>query len=110
MAVVAWGGVLVFTRFVPPATPFAFLVLFLMLGIALISTFSPVAYAIGNWLFGTRRRKTTIRSAIRQGVLLTIAVLLNLFFRAADSWNLLMAVVVFVVVIVIEVLILARKR
>ena len=42
-----WGGLLLYTRFIPPHTLLAFTAFFLLIGIAITSTLAPIAYFIG---------------------------------------------------------------
>ncbi len=105
----AWIGLLLFTRFVPPQTFSAFVAFFLVLSVALTSTFAPVAYVVGRYVFSLRLYRVTIRHAIRQGALLALVIVLNLILRALDSWNIFTALLICVVAVVIEFLSLARK-
>lgn len=109
MALVAWGGLLLFTRFVPPQSLLAFCAFFLLLAIALTGTFSPLAYVMGLRVFSVRRYRTTLRHAIRQGILLSLVIVLNLILRALHSWSIFAAIVIVVAAVVLEVLSLARK-
>jgi hypothetical protein len=109
MAFVAWGGLLLFTRFVPPQSLLAFCAFFLLLAIALTGTFSPLAYVVGLRVFSLRHYRATLRHAIRQGILLSLVIVLNLILRALHSWSIFAAIVIVVVAVVLEVLSLARK-
>src|SRR5579859_791758 len=109
IALVAWGGLLLFTRFVPPITIASFIAFFLILSICLTSTFAPLVYFISRRLLASRMNRITVRHAIRQGGLLALVIVLNLALRALHSWNIVMAVAILGAAIVIEVLFLARK-
>jgi hypothetical protein len=109
LAPLAWGGLLLFTYFVPPHTLLAFVTLFVLLGIALTSTFSPLAYFVTLRFLSSRLYRVTVRHALRQGALLSLCIILNLILRALHSWNIFTAIVIFVAAIVVEVLSLARK-
>lgn len=109
IAVLAWGGLRLFGRFVPPQSLLAFVVFLLILSVACTSTFAPVAYVIGGRLFSLRIYKVGIRPAIRQGALLSLVLVFNLILRALHSWNIFTAIVVLAVAVVVEVLSLARK-
>ena len=110
VAVLAWGGLLLFTRFVPPQTVLAFVAFFLVLTLALICTFASLAYAVGQHIFASRRRhRITWYYALRQGALLSFAIVLNLILRALHSWNVIVAMVIVVAAVIVEVLFLARK-
>lgn len=108
LAPLAWGGLLLFTYFVPPGLA-SFVVLFVLLGVALTSTFSPLAYFVTLRFLSSRLYRVTVRHALRQGALLSLCIILNLILRALHSWNIFTAVVIFVAAVVVEVLSLARK-
>jgi hypothetical protein len=109
VALVAWAGLFLFTHFVPPHSVAAFIAFFLILSVALISTFAPIAYVIGLRFFSRHVYRATIRHALRQGALVAFVVVLNLLFRTLHSWNIFTALVVCLAAIVIEVLSLAGK-
>ncbi len=110
VAVLAWGGLLLFTHFVPPQRLLVFAAFFLLLTLALICTFAPLAYALGRRLFPSRRRhRITWYYALRQGTLFSFAIVLNLILRALHSWNIIMALVIVGAAVIVEVLFLARK-
>lgn len=109
VALLAWGGLLLFTRFVPPQTVPAFLAFFVILLVALTSTFTPVTFLIGRWILTGRQYRVTVRQSIRESALLALVVILNLILRALHSWNLAMAIVLLVAAVVVEVLALVRK-
>lgn len=104
-----WGGLLLFTRFVPPHTLLAFIFFFLLLGTALTCIFSPLAYFIGLRFLSSRLYRATVRHAVRQGILLSLCIVLNLILRALHSWNIFTALLTVGAVLVIEILSLARK-
>ena len=104
-----WGGFLLFTRFVPPHTTPAFIAFFILLGIALTSTFSPLAYFISLRFLSSRLYRATVRHALRQGILLSLCIILNLVLLSLHSWSIFTAIVIFVAAVVIEVVSLARK-
>src|SRR6266568_4399485 len=109
IALLAWGGLLLFARYIAPVSLSAFMIFFLLLEIALISTLSPIAYFIGLRLFPRRLYNATKGHALRQGVLLSLVIVLNLLLRALHSWNIFTAVIILAVAVVVEVLSLARK-
>jgi hypothetical protein len=109
-AIFAWGGLLLLTYSVPPQAVVAFAGFFLVLTIALICTFAPLAYATGQRIFAARRRhRITWYHALRQAALLSFAIVLNLILRALHSWNIGMALVIVGAAVIVEVLFLARK-
>jgi hypothetical protein len=109
LAPLAWTGLLLFTRYIPPGTLLTFCAFFLLLGLALISTLAPLAYFIGLRFLSSRLYRATMRHALRQGSLLTLSIILNLILLALHSWNVVTAIVIFVAAIIIEVVSLARK-
>ena len=67
----------------------AFVAFFVLLAVALASTFAPVAYVIGLRFISSRLYRATMGHAVRQGVLLSLCIVLNLMLRALHSWILL---------------------
>ncbi len=109
IALLAWAGLLTFTGFVPPQTLLAFVAFFLILYVALMGTFTPITYALGQLFLTRRRYLVTIGYALRQATLLAFVILLNLILSALHSWNIFTALVILAVAIIIEILALARK-
>jgi hypothetical protein len=108
-ALLSWIGLVLFTRLVPPASIEAFLTFFVILMVALISTFTPTIFVLGKRILFKRRYRMSMRLAVRQSVLLTLVVVLNLMLKALRSWNLAMAIVILGAAVVVEILFLARK-
>jgi hypothetical protein len=104
-----WGGLLLYTRFIPPHTLLAFIAFFILIGIAITSTFSPIAYFIGLRFLSSRLYRTTVRHALRQGILLSLCIVLNLILLSLHSWNIFAAIIIFAAAIIIEIISLARK-
>ncbi|GAC1378363.1 MAG: hypothetical protein NVSMB33_02350 [Ktedonobacteraceae bacterium] len=109
LAPLVWGGLLLFTRFVPPHSPLAYLAFFVLLGVALICTFSPLAYFIGLHLLAFRHYRATVPHSLRQAALLSLCVIINLMLLSLNSWNIFVAFITLIAAIVIEVISLARK-
>jgi len=109
LAPFVWGGLLLFTRFIPPHNTLAFIAFFILLGAPLTSVFSPLAYFIGLRFLSSRLYRATVRHALRQGALLSLCIILNLILLSLHSWNIFTAIVIFVATVVIEVVSLARK-
>jgi len=109
LALLSWGGLLLFTRYVPPHTVLAFVAFFMLLSVALTSTFAPLAYFIGLRFLSSRLYRDTMRHALRQGALLSLCIVLNLILRALHSWNIFTALAILGAGVVIEVLSLGRK-
>jgi hypothetical protein len=109
LASIAWVALVLFVNLVPPGSVLVFVAFFILLYVALTSTFSPIAYLISLRFVASRLYRATVRHAIRQGALLALCIVLNLILRALHSWNILTAILIFVAAIVIEVVSLARK-
>lgn len=105
----AWAAVLLFTRFVAPQSISAFIIFFALLTIALTCTFTPIAYLVSYRFLASRLARVTMRYSLRQGILLSLVVVLNLILRALHSWSIFMAIVILGAAVVIEILALARK-
>ncbi len=109
LAPLAWAALLLFTHFVPPQAVLAYIAFFVLLGIALISTLSPLAYFISLRFISSRLHRATVRHALREGTLVSLWAVFNLLLRALHSWSLFVAIVSLGIVIVVEVLSLGRK-
>jgi len=109
LAPIFWGALLLYTRFIPPNTLLAYFTLFILLGLAITSTFTPIAYFIGLRFLSSRLARTTVRHALRQGILLSLCIVLNLILLALHSWNIFAAIIIFAAAIVIEIVSLAKK-
>lgn len=104
-----WGGLLLYTRFIPPRTIPAFIAFFVLIGIAITSTFAPIAYFISLRFLSSRLARNTVRHSLRQGALLSLCVILNLILLSLHSWNIFAAIIIFAAAIVIEIVSLAKK-
>jgi len=109
IAPIAWTGLLLLTYFVAPGSLLIVVAFFLILAVALTSTFAPLAYITGRFLFSSRIYRATIRHALRQGALLTLAIILNLILLALHSWNIFTALAICAAAVLLELLSLARK-
>ena len=109
LAPLAWAALLIFTHFVPPQSVQAYVTFFVLLGVALTSTFSPLAYFISTRFTSSRLHRATMRHALREGSLVSLWVVFNLLLRALHSWSLFVAIVSLGIIIVVEVLSLGRK-
>src|SRR6266566_4644793 len=87
----------------------AYFTLFILLGLAITSTFTPIAYFISLRFLSSRLARTTVRHALRQGILLSLCIVLNLILLALHSWNIFAAIIIFAAAIVIEIVSLAKK-
>jgi hypothetical protein len=68
-----------------------------------------MAYLVSYRFLASRLARVTMRYSLRQGILLSLVVVLNLILRALHSWSIFMAIVILGAAIVIEILALARK-
>lgn len=109
LAPIFWGALLLYTRFIPPHTLLAYFTLFILLGLAITSTFTPIAYFIGLRFLSSRLARATVRHALRQGILLSLCIVLNLILLALHSWNIFAAIIIFAAALVIEIVSLAKK-
>ncbi len=109
IAPLAWIALAFFTSFTAPTSLGAFAVLFLLLGVALTCTFTPIAYGIGLRLITSHLYRSTVRHAFRQSLLLSLVIILNLILRYFHSWNMFMGLIILLAAIIVEVLFLARK-
>lgn len=109
LAPLAWAALLIFTHFVPPQSVQAYVTFFVLLGVALTITLSPLAYFISLRFMSSRLHRATMRHALREGALVSIWVVFNLLLRVLHSWSLFVAIVSLGIIIVIEVLSLGRK-
>jgi len=109
VALLAWCALLLFTHFVPPTSIAAYVTFFVLLAVALTSTLSPLAYVIGLRFISSRLYLATMRDSLLQGALLSLWIVFNLLLRALHSWSIFTAIVSLGIVMVIEVLALARK-
>jgi len=109
LAVIGWGGLVLFTRFVPPHMLLAFVAFFVLLGVAITSTFSPVLYFLSLRFLTSRGYRASVRHALRQGSLIALCVIFNLILLALHSWNVFTAILILGIAIVVEVLSLGRK-
>lgn len=100
---------MLYTRYTPPRSFLAFTGFFVILGITLGSTLTPITYTIGSRLFPIRIYQATLRHAARQAVLITLVVIFNLILRALHSWNIFTAIAIIAAAIIFEMLTLARK-
>lgn len=109
LAILVWAGLLAFTHFVAPNGVPAYTIFFVLLAVALSCTFIPIAYFINLRFLSSRLYRATMRHSLRQSVLLSLCIVLNLLLRSLHSWNIITALIIFIAAIVIEVVSLARK-
>ena len=103
VALLAWGGLLLFTRYIAPQSVPSFLAFFALLSVALLCTLTPLTYLI------TRAMRPRLGRATRQGGLISAWIIFNLLLRLLHSWSIFTAVISFGIIVVIEFLALGRK-
>ncbi len=109
MGLLAWAGLVIFTRDVAPQNIMAFVAFFLLLIVAITCTLTPLAYGMAARVLARYQYRASVRQALRQSILLSLAVTLNLLLRALHSWNLFMGITIFGAAVVVEILSLAKK-
>lgn len=110
VALLAWGGLLFFTRYVAPQSVLAFLVFFTLLGMALFCTLAPLIHLATHVMLARRlRARPILGHAMRQSLLISIWIIFNLSLRVLHSWGLFTAIVSFGIIVVIEILVLSGK-
>ncbi len=108
VALCTWGGLLLFTRYVPPRGVLALVVFFALLETALICTLTPLTYLVTRAILVKRSYRPTSAQAIRQAVLISTWVAFNLLLRVLHSWSIFTAAVSFAIIVVVEILVLGR--
>ena len=109
LALLAWGGLLLFTRYVAPASVWSLVVFFALLGVALFCTSAPLIHLATRSMLARRISRPTSGHALRQALLLSIFILFNLLLRVLHSWSLFTALVSLGIMVVIELLALSGK-
>ena len=108
-ALLAWSGLLLFTRYIAPESAPAFLVFFVLLGLALLCTLAPLIYLITRGILARRLYRPTMIQVVREGGLISAWVIFNLLLRVLYSWSIFTAIVSFGIIVVTEILALSWK-
>jgi hypothetical protein len=108
-ALLAWGGLLLFTLLVPPQGWLALLVVFVLLGLALLCTLTPLIYLVTRAILARRLYRPTLIQVVREAALISAWVIFNLLLRVLYSWSLFTAIISFGIIVVIEILALSWK-
>jgi hypothetical protein len=108
-ALLAWGGLLLLTRYIAPQSAPALIAFFVLLGAALLCTLSPLIYLGARAMLTRRGTRPSLIQATRQSGLISIWIIFNLLLRVLHSWSLFTAIVSFGIIVVIEILALGRK-
>ncbi|HEU5382042.1 MAG TPA: hypothetical protein VFV38_42020 [Ktedonobacteraceae bacterium] len=109
VALLAWGGLLLFTHYVPPQSTLAFIIFFTLSGMALFCTLAPLIHLVTRGILARRHARPVINHALREALLISIWIVFNLSLRVLHSWNFFTAIVSFGIIIVGEILALGRK-
>lgn len=110
VAFVAWVGLLLFGKFVPPEGALARSLFLLIVFIALTTTFAPIAQFVGSRIVRSKvYAQHAARHALRQGALASLAVVANLALKALDAWYWADIILIVFVVVLVELIALARK-
>lgn len=108
ITLVAWSGLLLFTYFVEPRSMLALVIFFLIASVALTSCFAIMAFLLGSAL-PVSVYTMTIRRAIRQGALLSVALLLNLLLGLLHSGSIFTVLTIVGTALVLEMLTWTKK-
>lgn len=108
-ALLAWGGLLLFTRYIAPAGALDFLIFFVLLGLALLCTLAPLLYLVTRAILARRLYRPTMIQVIREAGLISAWVIFNLLLRVLHSWSMFTAIVSFGIIVVTEILALSWK-
>jgi hypothetical protein len=108
-ALLAWGGLLLFTRFVAPSGVPSFLGFFSLLGAGLLCIFTPLIYLVARLILAARNSRPTLGQATRQAGLISAWIIFNLLLRLLHSWSIFTAIVSFGIIVVLEFLALGRN-
>jgi hypothetical protein len=104
LALLSLGGLLLFTRFVPPASVQAIVCVFVLLTLTLLGTTAPLLYGIRKLFPRTRRDNFTTNHSLREAALLSTYIVFNVLLRVLHSWSLFSALVSAAIVVVLEIL------
>lgn len=110
VALVAWVGLGLYGKFVPPEGALARSLFLLLMFITLTATFTPIALLIGRRLIRSKwYARHAWRHALRQGALVALAIVANLALKALDAWFWADIILIALAVVLIELIALARK-
>lgn len=103
-----WGGLLLFTYYVQPASVLAIIGAFLLLSPALFCTCTLLTYLISWAIHAARKRRPNVFQALRQGGLISAWLTFNLLLKSLHSWSLFTTIVSFGIIVIIELLVLGQ--
>jgi hypothetical protein len=110
VALCAWLCLGLFGKLVAPQGAFSRALFLALLLIALTATFTPIAQLVGNRFVRSKwYAQQSFRHALRQGLLIALAIVANLALKALDAWFWADIVLIAVAVVLVEIIALARK-
>jgi hypothetical protein len=109
LALLAWGGLLLFTHFIAPGGSLVFLGFFCLLTTGLLSTLIPLIYLVARPILAVHSAQPHLGQVIRQASLISIWIVFNMLLRLLHSWSIFTAVVSFGIIVVVELLALGRE-
>ena len=107
VALGAWGGLLLFTYYVPRSAP-AILGVFILLSLALFCTCMLLTYLVLWVVLARRKQRPRMTQVLRESVLISTWLIFNLLLSVLRSWSLFTAIVSFGIIVVIELLVLGQ--
>ena len=109
LAVVLWGGLLLFMNAYPPDT-FGQALFLILWSLAVLTTATPISYLANTRWGKPHGPKGDMARALRQGTLLAMLAVLLMALRLLRMLNVLTAAILFAIVGVIELLFYLRQR
>ena len=107
-ALCTWGGLLLFTYYVRPASAPAIVFVFCLLSMALFCTCTLLIYGISWIVLTMSARRASVLQALREGGLTTAWLIFNLLLSTLHSWSIFTTLVSLGIIVVIELLVLGR--
>ncbi len=110
VALFAWLGLGLFGKLVAPEGAFPRILFLLLLLIALTATFTPIAQLVGSRLVRSKWYALhAFRHALRQGLLIALAIVANLTLKALDAWFWADVLLIALAAVLVEIIAIARK-
>jgi hypothetical protein len=110
LALASWIGLLFFGKLVRPSGWLIPILFLLLLFIALTASFAPIAQLVGTYLTHSKwYYQRRWQHALRQGALVALAIVTNLALLALDAWFWADVILIVLVIVLVELIVLARK-
>ncbi len=110
LALASWIGLLLFGKLVRPSGWLIPTLFLLLLFIALTASFAPIAQLVGAYLTHSKwYYQRRWQHALRQGALVALAIVTNLALLALNAWFWADVILIVLVVVLVELIVLARK-